>query len=83
MTRHKVLAVRYNDATMAYEARCPQCKEMAFMLTLEYQQGLQLKVPFLAPHECQFLPCTCKVDPYNCPQGQALAQAILDRKGTS
>lgn len=80
MTKHRVLAVRFNDATLAYEARCPDCKELAFMLTLEYQQALQLRVPLLAPHECQFLACTCLTDPYNCPKGRALVQAIHDRK---
>jgi hypothetical protein len=80
VTKHRVLPVRYHEPTMAYEARCPDCKEMAFMLTLEYQQALGLKVPFLAPHDCQFLPCSCAVDPYTCMQGRALVQAIHDRK---
>jgi len=80
VTKHKVLAVRFNDATLAYEARCPQCKELAFMLTLEYKLATHCRVPFLAPHDCQFIPCTCHVDPYTCLQGRALVQAIHDRK---
>ena len=80
MTKHRVLPVRLNQATLAYEARCPDCGQLAFMLTLEYQQALQLRVPFLAPHECQGIPCTCVVDPYTCKQGQALVQVIHDRK---
>lgn len=80
MTKHRTLPVRYQEATCAYEARCPTCGELAFMLTLEWRQVLGLRVPLLAPHECQFLPCTCSVDPYTCKQGQALVQAIHDRK---
>lgn len=80
MTTHRGLAVRWNDATLAYEARCPTCKEVSFYITLEYKLATHCRVPLLAPHECQFIPCTCKVDPYTCKQGQALAQAILDRK---
>jgi hypothetical protein len=26
------------------------------------------------------IPCTCDTDPYNCPQGQKLAQDIIKRK---
>lgn len=35
-----------------------------------YPQGWEPYTPF----------CTCITDPYTCPQGQALAQAIHDRK---
>lgn len=77
---HKVLPVRWNDATMAHEARCPDCRQLAFMLTREATAYGNFKVPFLAPHECPGPACTCKENPYDCPQGHALVASIHKRK---
>jgi hypothetical protein len=75
-----ILPVRWNQATLAHEARCPDCGRLAFQLTREATLMTGTRAPFLARHECPNQ-CTCSTNPYNCPQGQALVAAIHERKG--
>lgn len=75
----RVLAYQYNPVSMRHEARCGKCRRLAAWITDEAMHRYP-DAAVLGPvsHLC---PCTCDDDPYNCPVGQSLAIAIIDRKG--
>lgn len=67
---------------LRHEAYCTKCRKVLAWVTDEalyrYPDPTAGILAVGVRHNC---PCTCDTDPYNCPVGQSLAIAIIDRKG--
>jgi hypothetical protein len=75
----RILLYQHEADRNWYAARCRWCQKLVAFVTDEASYSYPDQA-LLTPvvHNC---PCTCSTNPYNCPQGQALVQAIHTRKG--
>lgn len=76
------LHYRKNHPTNRHEARCTNCLRLvAFISDEALYNHPEAELPSLLRPVLHNCPCTCDVDPYTCPVGRALTNAILERKG--
>lgn len=52
MLTNRILPVKYNEPTNAYEARCTRCEQLVYQLAAESPALLFMKPPQVWPHKC-------------------------------